>query len=123
METHTFELRLNKFDHKKEPSSWTEILYKGNSYEECKTELSEICKKIGYDENCNFALTNGGYKIVDLAKERIRRIKEHGVELLETLKEAKTIIYNLCNNLEKRSEIELQSILDTTINKVLGDDK
>lgn len=35
----------------------------------------------------------------------------------EALQEAKTIIYNLKNGLEKRSETELQAIFDTVIKK------
>lgn len=38
-------------------------------------------------------------------------------DMLNTLKEAKSIIYNLCNNLETRSQHELQAIIDTAINK------
>jgi len=38
-------------------------------------------------------------------------------KLLEALKEAKTIIYNLTNGLEKRSPIEVMAVLDKAINK------
>ena len=38
-------------------------------------------------------------------------------EMLEALQDAKTIIYNLSNGLEKRNPIELQAMFDTLIKK------
>ena len=52
----------------------------------------------------------------ELAKDIIK-LKEQKVDLLEACKEAKTIIYNLDNGLEKRSGTELQAIFDNVILK------
>lgn len=80
---HTHELRLTSYDPNKKPHFSTQVLVRGTK-EECYKRVEEIAEeeKVGKF----FLLSNGGYRIVDLAEEKVKKAKEAGPELLEALK-------------------------------------
>ena len=82
---------------------WMQIFVDGNLIAEAKP-----LHKIGERQNTDFEEEEANAKLIAAAPD-----------LLKGLIEAKTIIYNLCNGLEKRDAIELQTILDTIINKAI----
>lgn len=76
----THELRQTVINEDKGNALETYTLYEGHSYSACIVELESICasRRIG---GVNFALSNGGYSIVDLEEERKASPKTLAVEL------------------------------------------
>ena len=70
-----------------------------------KGDNKQICI-VNYSRDTTESKTKANAKLIAAAPE-----------MLKALYEAKTIIYNLSNNLEKRSEVELQMILDEAVLK------
>ena len=79
-------------------------------------EIHDLALKFSKDESYGEKEIGDLYKGFVFGFNKAVKISNNK-ELIETLKEAKTIIYNLSNNLEKRSEKELQAIFDKVINK------
>ena len=78
-----------------------------------KVNNKELEKRVAFLEDSE-AEANSKYLKETLENYNLKLANK---ELLEALKEAKRIIYQLSNGIEKRSEIEIQSIFDTVILK------
>ncbi len=92
-----------------------------------KTEQQETINRIleWVSEDVNDSIKNCGdpdderrYKQHKDEFDKVDSLIRSAPELYELIQEAKAIIYNLKNGLEKRSEVELMVIFDTVINKI-----
>lgn len=78
---HSHELRVH--DYRKGPNH-VEVVCKG-SEDECRAHAAKIAKEMGEGFGVGYVLSNGGYKLIDLAEERKQKIEKAGPDLLKVL--------------------------------------